>query len=77
MSNWTQPCCEACWINREAKWEELPDGREKLVAIRRPVMVKGGMVERCAFCGNPTFLGIYVRENPAEVPYPMQDYDDT
>ena len=73
MPNWTQPCCEACWINREGEWEALPDGQgEILTALRKPVMVKDTEVERCAFCGGPTFIGIYVRANPDDVPYPAE-----
>jgi ribosomal protein L24E len=32
-------------------------------------------VEQCAFCGRETKSGIYVRQDPATVPYPTKDND--
>jgi hypothetical protein len=61
MSNWTQPQCAACWIERH------PD--------RQPVRVVEAKAERCAFCGRITRAGIYVRVNPASVPYPREGKD--
>ena len=28
---------------------------------------------RCAYCGHPTTLGIFVRDDPATVPYPTEE----
>jgi hypothetical protein len=32
--------------------------------------------ERCSYCGETTMSGIYVREHPANVPFPAEDDDD-
>jgi hypothetical protein len=61
MSNYTQPICERCWIDRETS----PEG-----AIRMPVRKAESEVESCAFCGHLTIMGAYVRANPEVVPYP-------
>lgn len=56
MSAWNHPCCDACWKGREPR--------------RVPVRLSAPNVERCSFCGEPTMSGIYVREDPATVPFP-------
>lgn len=62
---WTQPICEKCWVEQEAKWEG-----ERLVEIRTPHKVIGPDMEQCAWCGQPTIVGIYKRADPETVPYP-------
>jgi hypothetical protein len=58
--NWNQPCCEACFAQRN------PD--------RKPYrLLQENGPERCAWCGNATASGIYVRHDPADVPYPAAD----
>lgn len=77
--SWTQPCCERCWIDREGTWEiDEAEGFQYLAALRQPVrMVRDeAVLERCSFCGGPTFIGIYVRVDPATVPYPAVKSDD-
>lgn len=68
--SWDQPCCERCWIYRIGRTD---DGE-----IRRPVRVAGRdpVVEQCAFCGMLTIMGIYVRHDPREVPYPSTANDE-
>lgn len=66
MANWNQPQCERCWIGRHTG----PDG------IRAPVRTTNTQVETCAYCGLITIMGVYVRDNPAAVPYPAPDDDD-
>ncbi len=63
MADWNQPTCSRCWYERE------PD--------RYPVSIAEGhrTVEQCAFCGCETKSGIYVRQDPATVPYPTKDND--
>lgn len=58
-SRWTHACCEDCWNAKNP-------GRtaHKLVDEYREE-------ETCAFCGNPTRSGIYLREDPALVPFPQ------
>lgn len=68
--SWDQPCCESCWFELEGQW----DG-DRLVSVRRPVhsplrRLGLGEVVRCAWCGAPTFAGIYVRADPATLPFP-------
>lgn len=55
--SWTQPVCERCWFT------EFP--------ARRPVQFIGAEeIQHCCRCGEPTVAGIYVRRDPAAVPYP-------
>jgi hypothetical protein len=58
---WTQALCENCWLRDNP-------GRE-------PVAIKPEFaeLERCCKCGADTFSGIYVRVDPATVPYPRKD----
>jgi hypothetical protein len=51
MSNWTHNICEPCWEKRHP-------GR---TAVRMLEPEK----ETCCFCGDQTYGGIYVREDPA------------
>lgn len=68
--SWTQPQCEACWVEANAEWI----GEGVLTSLRVPVMLRPdpdeARVEQCAWCGCATFVGIYVRVDPTTVPYP-------
>lgn len=55
--SWTQAICHACWNERN------PD--------RPSSGVNPGYEETCAYCGEPTTSGIYVRDDPETVPYPQ------
>ena len=61
--SWTQPICDTCWWNRNPE--------------RVPIRIADGKThrERCAFCGEQTMSGIYVRHDPATVPYPATRED--
>lgn len=65
--SWNQPMCERCWINKNTTVHD--DGSE---TIRRPFLMVGEHVtaEQCAWCGNQTIVGMFVREDPATLPYP-------
>lgn len=56
MSRWTQPICNDCW---DDKHSDKPSPR-----------VNQGDEEQCSYCGKVTVSGIYVRDDPATVPYP-------
>lgn len=73
--SWTNPCCEQCWIAREGNWTRVDD-LEVLESVRAPSKSLDAGIEQCAFCGNPTFLGIYVRADPASVAFPRFEDDD-
>jgi hypothetical protein len=60
VTNWNQPMCERCWVDRHGTG-------------RQPVRLHATRDEICAWCGYPTWAGIYVRQNPAEIPYPTLD----
>lgn len=73
MGNWTQPQCERCWVQQNSTWEQDPElgpDAETLVSIRTPVVSLRREINRCAWCGEPTIIGIFVRVNPEEVPFP-------
>lgn len=61
--NWTQPQCQPCWDERN------PD--------REPVKIRDELAtpEICAWCGETTRAGIYVRVDPRTVPFPSEDDD--
>lgn len=65
---WTQPLCEPCWI-AEHHTVDL-DGS---TSVRRPVRSLDTDLEVCCRCGNLTVAGIYVRADPATVPFPKAD----
>lgn len=68
--SWTQPTCEACWIDKHTNWDD-ETGLTR-VSIDRPVMVREADLEQCSYCGAPTLVGIYTRADPATVPYPKE-----
>lgn len=57
--SWTQPVCDDCY-----DWQRPETPPHRLVE-REP--------ERCAWCGKLTLSGIFVRADPASVPYPASD----
>ena len=65
--SWTQPICERDWIAQHASWA---DG--EVVSIDRPHRLVDPEIERCAYCGEPTIFGVYVRDDPARVKYPAK-----
>lgn len=67
--SWDCPCCEACWLVREGVWDEQGD-YDVLIGLRLPVRLVDAVLEQCAWCGKPTFIGVFVRADPATVPYP-------
>lgn len=56
---WTQPLCDDCW---DKEHEDDPEHRSN--------RSKRGDVETCCMCGRLNMSGIYVRRDPATVPYP-------
>jgi hypothetical protein len=66
-----QAICEADWINRSAKW----DGN-RLTSLQMPVRLADPEIEQCAWCGEPTILGAYVRVETATVPHPTIKDDE-
>ena len=65
--SWTQPICERDWLARRSVVQS--DGS---VHVDRPTQLRREFieVERCSFCGGPTIFGVFVREDPAKVPFP-------
>lgn len=56
-----QPMCERCWTQRD------PEGE--------PVRIRDSEREQCAYCGEWTWAGIYVRARSEDVPYPRLSGD--
>jgi hypothetical protein len=56
--SWRQAICERCWLRRHPR-------RAPVVVPSSPVVL-----EICSYCGDDTIVGIYVRDNPARVPFP-------
>ena len=74
--SWTHPQCEQCWIEHNSYYEPA-----RGVVVRVPHRMidpdpDKAKVEQCAWCGNETVVGIYVREDPANVQYPAMEDDD-
>lgn len=57
--SWNQVICDACW------WAQHGE--------RNPVRVRNRGELICAFCGQVTDGGIFVRRNPATVPFPREE----
>jgi hypothetical protein len=56
MSRWTHSICQDCWDKKN------PDRQAfRLASV-------GHDEEKCCYCGKPHTSGIYVREDPAQVP---------
>lgn len=69
------PVCEACWIEREATWDE--NDTEIMIGLRLPVrIVEIDTLERCGFCGHATFIGIYQRVKRSEAPHFVDPKED-
>lgn len=62
--NWNQPCCDDCWVRMNE--DRLPF---RLTLAERKD-------EDCAWCGMSTTSGIYVRADPATVPFPATEDDE-
>lgn len=58
--NWTQPVCIPCW-NRDHP-DRQTQGRGDI-----------GDLEHCCLCGGETRSGLYVRLDPATVPFPSEE----
>lgn len=65
-SRWRHAICERCWIAQNAQ------GTEQELVVRVPVRVTGDALhlETCGWCGLATIFGVYVRADPATVPFP-------
>lgn len=66
--SWNQPICERDWVKQNARYNE----DDVLTEIRMPYRLTSEHteIERCAWCGEPTIFGVYVRADPDTVPYP-------
>ena len=64
--SWDSPCCEACWIDAVGV-QRIDEGTTR---IRVPLMLKDSGMHTCAFCGELTIVGIFVRRDPATVSFP-------
>lgn len=51
MGQWNHPMCDACWTDRMG--DRVP--------VRFTVLSRS---EACCFCGEASWSGIYVREDP-------------
>lgn len=77
--SWTQPICTDCWVQDNSVME--PDGGG--LAVREPVRIKeqdgdtfADHLEECCKCTRYTTSRIFVRVNPAAIPYPSRTKDD-
>lgn len=50
-----------CKVCGDSEYDAMPTC---LITMRRPVQVKGNGLDRCCFCGEFTFIGVFVREDP-------------
>lgn len=63
--SWNQAICEPCWAARH------PEGR-----VPARIADSERADETCAYCGDATAAGIFVRDDPANVNFP-QPKDDS
>lgn len=62
MAQWNHSMCGECWLEKHLKVH--PNGD---IEFRPPVRMLNAEKETCCFCGGPTRLGIYVRQDPKEL----------
>lgn len=62
---WTQPICAARWN------QDYSEGR-RTVNVELDEIGSGDL-EHCCYCNKPTLSGLYVRLDPATVPYPRKE----
>lgn len=60
--SWSNPICERCWTDRRGFVQ--PSRLSGAVDVLR----REG-AHCCAFCGRPTWARIWIRADPADVPY--------
>jgi len=60
--SWTQPLCEDCWDERYLSRVSVRD--------------VDGPAETCCLCGHATTSGIFIRIDPASVPFPRTEASD-
>lgn len=68
MSRWTQAICVEDW-NKQHPERVVPRPGHPFDGV------EDGDLETCAFCGEPTRSGFYVRADPATVPFPRDGSD--
>lgn len=75
-TDWTQPICAARW-NQDYATSDRPGSLMSTRGTVDPELDSfgTGWPERCCFCNKPTLCGIYVRIDPATVPYPKRDQE--
>ena len=59
MSRWTHSVCDRCYTERSTVKEELPE---------HPVRMTIKNMEKCCACGEEHSSGIYIREEPGQMP---------
>lgn len=57
--SWNAPTCERCWVTIRG-----------FIQPARVAAPDERGARACAFCGRPTWAGIFTRTNPSDVPYP-------
>lgn len=66
--SWNASICLSCWNQRNPDRLGKPEvGTQKYIS---------GEVERCTYCGGGHVSGIYVRDDPRQVPFPRLDIED-
>ena len=65
--SWTQPICETCW--------KRPPIHDTGGPEIEPARLLSPEKEKCAFCGDETESGIYVRRDPLTVNFPAMKED--
>jgi hypothetical protein len=70
--SWTSAICESCWLSREPYTVHL-DSDSGDIQIRTPVRIRSDIIslQVCGYCGGPTIWGVFVRVDPATIPYPQ------
>jgi hypothetical protein len=72
--SWNQAICERCWIDQFGEFIEVFEGKaQRLMGVSMPVRLVNPTVEICGYCGMPTILGAYIRDDPKNVTYPREE----
>ena len=81
--SWTQPLCTDCWVLENSEPAVAVDDTSVGIMIREPARLKhqpdetfSDHLERCCKCVRWTTSRIFIRVDPASVPYPSHLKDD-
>ena len=72
MSYCNAPQCERCWMEKRGEVSINEEGNVRF-QVATPVRLTQPELEVCAWCGEPTIFGVYVRARRDELTHPPEE----